>query len=78
MDKRTFQLLGAGLFNLVLTAKDAAACAVCFGAADDPQTNGVKYGIFTLLVIVMVVLGLFSLFFINLNKRAQKMTQRYT
>lgn len=72
MVKRIGQWGGGGILFLFAQTRPLEACAVCFGAAGDAQTKGVVYGVFTLLVILLIVLGLFSTFFFNLRKRAQK------
>lgn len=38
---------------LSTVALEAAACAVCFGEPDDPQTNGMNAAIGLLLVVVL-------------------------
>ena len=47
------------------------ACAVCFGAPDDPMTKGMQWGIATLLLILLPVLSTFGGFFFFLYKRAK-------
>lgn len=46
------------------------ACAACFGKSDSPLALGVNWGIFSLLAVVVCVLGGISAFFIFLAKRA--------
>jgi hypothetical protein len=41
----------------VLLPNSLNACAVCFGAPDDPMTQGMRWGIATLLFILIPVLG---------------------
>ena len=45
---------------LVADAHRAWACAVCFGAPDDPQTFGMNMAIATMLSVTGVVLGLIA------------------
>ena len=46
------------------------ACSICFyGDPDEPANKALRYGIITLLAILLVVLGLFARFFISLGKR---------
>jgi len=47
----------------------AQACATCFGKSDSKLAAGMNWGIFTLLVIVMGVLGGISAFFIFIARR---------
>jgi heme/copper-type cytochrome/quinol oxidase subunit 2 len=55
---------------LVHLAPAAHACATCFGKSDSKLAEGMNWGIFTLLVIVMGVLGAISAFFIFIARRA--------
>lgn len=55
---------------LTLAAEPASACAVCGGASDSNLAQGMNWGIFSLLVVVMAVLGGIGMFFIFLAKRA--------
>lgn len=51
-----------------------SACAVCFGAADDPQTKGMNMAIFVMIgVTYLVVLGMLAMF-ITLAVRAKRRT----
>ena len=46
-----------------MLAKDASACAVCYGAPGDPMTEGMNRGIWVLLGIVFFVqIGFAALF----------------
>lgn len=59
----------AGLSFLLLTgAHTAFSCPVCFGALDDPATNGLNIAIFTLLGVTGTVLAGFVTFFLKLRK----------
>ncbi len=46
------------------------ACAACYGQADGPMANGMNWGIFSLLAVVVGVLGSIAAFFIYLARRA--------
>lgn len=46
------------------------ACATCFGAPESPMTQGLNMGIFSLLAVVLMVLGGAAAFFIFLARRA--------
>src|SRR6266566_2014279 len=46
------------------------ACAACYGQADSPMAQGMNWGIFSLLAVVVLVLGAFAAFFVYLAKRA--------
>jgi heme/copper-type cytochrome/quinol oxidase subunit 2 len=60
----------AVVFVVVHLAPAAHACATCFGKSDSKLAEGMNWGIFTLLVIVMGVLGAISAFFIFIARRA--------
>ena len=51
-------------------ANNAAACAACFGRSDGKQAESMNWGIFSLLVVVVFVLGGIAAFFIYLARRA--------
>lgn len=51
----------------------ALACATCFGAPDAPLTKGLNWGIGSLLVMILMVLGGVASFFIYLMRRAASM-----
>ncbi len=49
----------------------AAACTVCFGDPESPETKGVSAAVMFLLIVTMGVLGGFGTFFIYLMRRAK-------
>ena len=51
-------------------ANHAAACAACFGKSDGKQAESMNWGIFSLLAVVVFVLGGIAAFFIFLARRA--------
>ena len=55
---------------LMAGATSAQACATCFGKSDSKLAEGMNWGIFTLLLVVMSVLGGISAFFIYIARRA--------
>lgn len=63
-----------GLLSLALwlawPATHALACAACGGQSDDLQAQGMNWGIFTLLGVIVTVLGGVGSFFIYLARRA--------
>jgi len=46
------------------------ACSACYGASDSALAKGMNWGIFSLLGIVVGVLGSVATFFVFLAKRA--------
>jgi heme/copper-type cytochrome/quinol oxidase subunit 2 len=45
------------------------ACATCFGKSDSPMAQGMNWGIFTLLGVIITVLATIAGFFIYLIRR---------
>jgi hypothetical protein len=64
MRKTLFTLAALG------ATRAALACSVCFGQNDSPMASATNWGIFTLLVVIVGVLGCFAAFFIHLIRRA--------
>ncbi len=50
----------------------ASACPACFGKTDSPLADGMNAGIFSLLFVVVLVLGGVAAFFIHLARRANQ------
>ncbi len=46
------------------------ACAACYGQSDAPMAAGMNWGIFSLLTVVVFVLGGVATFFVYLARRA--------
>ena len=46
------------------------ACAVCGGASDSPMAQGMNWGIFSLLAVIVPMLGLIASFFVFLAKKS--------
>jgi predicted alpha/beta hydrolase len=67
--------LHLGIFILgVFGAAPAAACEVCYGAANSgsPLIGGARLGVFLLLAVTVAVLGGFARFFFYLRNRARQ------
>ena len=64
------------LFNLaapalvLASAPAALACAACFGKSDSKLAEGMNWGIASLLIVVVGVLGGVAAFFIFLAKKS--------
>ena len=54
---------------------EANACAVCYGASGSSLTAGLNMGIFTLLVILVGVLGKIASFFLDVHKKSIELNQ---
>ncbi len=46
------------------------ACAACYGQSDSPMAQGMNWGIFTLLGVIVAVLGGVAAFFVYLARRS--------
>ena len=57
-------------FLLAMPPQRLLACSACFGASDSDMAKGMNMGIFSLLAVVVVVLGGIAAFFIYLCRRA--------
>ncbi len=71
--KRCNKLKWAGLITvtaLALHADAARACAACFGKTDSPLAAAMNWGIFSLMAVVVSVLGGIASFFIYLARRS--------
>jgi hypothetical protein len=64
-----FVLLAAGI-ALIAAPSSVRACAACYGQSDSPLASGVTWGILSLLVVVMGVLGSIVTFFVYINKKS--------
>ena len=49
------------------------ACSACFGQSDSPLAKGMNWGIFSLLAVVVSVLGGIASFFVYLARRNQSL-----
>ncbi len=63
------------IFIGLLSSPPAQACAVCFGARGDHMTEVASWAIFTLLIVIMAVLGGFALFIRHLMKLSRRVAE---
>ena len=69
--KRKFKFLLAGLLSAIaLQPASLFACAACYGASDSPLAKGMNWGIFSLLGVIVMVLGSVATFFVFIGKKA--------
>src|SRR5437867_3849085 len=62
--------LSALAVGLALRPNALWACAACYGQSNSAMARGVNWGIFSLLAIVVTVLGGIATFFVYLAKRS--------
>ena len=65
------------LLTLALASapQSVRACAACFGQSDDLQAKSLNFGIFALLVVVLIVLVGISAFFIYIARRSAALAE---
>jgi hypothetical protein len=70
--RRNWRRLFLAALLAALAARPAAllACAACYGQSDSALAKGMNWGIFSLLGVVVFVLGGVTSFFVFLGKRA--------
>jgi hypothetical protein len=69
---RAFKKISCVLIAAIaaMPAHPAAACAACFGKSDSPLASGMNWGIFSLLAVIVPVLGGVAAFFIYLARKS--------
>jgi len=69
---RRYGLFGLASFAVALAFQPDSlrACAACYGQSDAPMAAGMNWGIFSLLTVVVFVLGGVAAFFVYLARRA--------
>ena len=74
MRTRTAAALAVIATGTLVETAPAAACAVCYGAADggSPLITSARLGVFLLLAVTFAVLGAFAKFFFYLRNRARQ------
>ena len=70
MSMKKNKIVAALFAALLFSAKSAFACAACAGQSDSDLAKGMNWGIFTLLGVVVVVLGGIGAFFIYLVRKS--------
>jgi len=70
----------SGLISLFLLAAlspgQLLACAACYGQSDSPLAQGMNWGIFSLLGVVVCVLATIASFFVFLGRRSAAQSAR--
>jgi hypothetical protein len=62
------------LASVVLRPAALRACSACFSESDSPLANGMNWGIFSLLAVVVCVLSGVASFFVYLGRRSGTVT----
>ena len=69
-------LLAAVIGAAALAPSPLLACAACYGKSDSPLANGMNWGIFTLLGVVLTVLTCILVFFVHIVRKEEKVEQQ--
>lgn len=67
--KKTFLKIILAILFITLPAK-IFACAACYGQVDAPMAEGMNWGIFTLMGVIVSVLGSISAFFVFIIRKS--------
>jgi len=70
LENRHPQILLASVGALTMSSPALRACTACYGQSDAPMAQGMNWGIFSLLAVVVVVLSAGAGFFVYLGRRA--------
>jgi len=63
-------LTSAATIAFALQPASLQACAACYGQSDSPMAQGMNWGIFSLLAVIVSVLGGIGGFFIFLARKS--------
>lgn len=67
---KTLLVAGAGI--VALAPSSLLACAACYGRSDSALAEGMNWGIFTLLGVVLTVLTCILVFFVHIVRKEEK------
>jgi len=62
------------LLAFLASPESLLACAACYGQSDSPMAHGLNWGIFSLLLVVVLMLGGIASFFVYLARRSATLT----
>ena len=58
--------------GMIFHSPSVFACAMCYGKSDSPLAQGMNWGIFSLLAVIVTVLGGIATFFIYLARKSAR------
>ena len=64
--------LAAAIAAAALAPSPLFACAACYGKSDSALAQGMNWGIFTLLGVVLTVLTCILVFFVHIIRKEEK------
>ncbi|HUA39291.1 MAG TPA: hypothetical protein VMA35_12945 [Candidatus Sulfopaludibacter sp.] len=65
-------LLAAAIAAAVLAPSPLFACAACYGKSDSALAEGMNWGIFTLLGVILTVLTCILVFFVHIIRKEEE------
>jgi heme/copper-type cytochrome/quinol oxidase subunit 2 len=65
-------MMVAVISALALAPSPLLACAACYGRSDSALAEGMNWGIFTLLGVVLTVLTCILVFFVHIVRKEEK------
>ncbi|MEY2466523.1 MAG: hypothetical protein QOD03_1044 [Verrucomicrobiota bacterium] len=71
-------LFAALLATLMLNPNVSQACSACYGDPSSTMSKGLRWGIFVLLSVVVMVLGCITTFFVYIAKKSSTDTDTPT
>jgi hypothetical protein len=69
MKNTMLKLLTLAWLAFLVVPQSAQACATCYGASDSDLARGMNWGILSLLLVVLMVLGGIGSFFVYVARR---------
>jgi hypothetical protein len=72
--KSSCKILKVALLAAALAPSPLFACAACYGKSDSPLAQGMNWGIFTLMGVIVTVLATIASFFVYIIRREAAMT----
>jgi heme/copper-type cytochrome/quinol oxidase subunit 2 len=69
-------IFAAGIALAAFAPSPLFACATCFGKSDAPMAEGMNWGIFTLLGVIVAVLATIASFFVYLIRKEAAQTAK--
>ena len=71
---KTLRKLLVAVTLMALTPSPLFACAACYGKSDSMLAQGMNWGIFTLMGVILTVLTCITLFFVHIVRREESAT----
>jgi len=66
------KILAAAIAAAALVPSSLFACAACYGRSDSALAQGMNWGIFTLMGVILTVLTCILVFFVHIIRKEEK------